>query len=97
MVLWQVPKLDESDDFTKALNPTTELRIPVLAEAQARTMQVGDIVQVERKGYYRCDRTYLGPGRPAVLFFIPDGKVKGLFNLTEKAAKWAARLAAIRS
>lgn len=92
-----VPKLDEGDDFTKALNPTTELRIVALAEAQARTMQVGDIVQVERKGFYRCDRTYLGPGRPAVLFFIPDGKVKGLFNLAEKSATWAARVAAIRA
>ena len=92
---WQVPKLDEGDDFQKALTPVTELRFAVLGEAQMRTMQAGDIVQIERKGYYRCDRTYMGPGRPAVLFNIPDGRVKGLFGLAEKKAAWVARLAAL--
>lgn len=91
----QVPKLDEGDDFQKALNPLTELRFAVLGEAQMRTMQAGDIIQIERKGYYRCDRTYLGPGRPAVLFCIPDGRVKGLFGLAEKRAAWEARLSAL--
>ena len=91
----QVPKLDEGDDFQKALNPVTELRVAVLGEAQMRTMQAGDIVQVERKGYFRCDRAYLGPGRPAVLFGIPDGRVKGLVGLEEKRAAWVARLAAL--
>lgn len=91
----QVPKLDEGDDFQKALNPDTALRFAVMGEAQMRSLQAGDIVQIERKGYYRCDRVYLGPGRPAVLFCIPDGRVKGLFGLSEKRAAWVARLAAI--
>ena len=60
-----------------------------------RSMQAGDIVQIERKGYFRCDRTFLGPGRPAVLFSIPDGKVKGLFGLAQKRDAWVARLAAL--
>ena len=38
-------------------------------------MQPGEVIQLERKGYFRCDEAYGGYGaRPAVLFLISDGK-----------------------
>ena len=36
-------------------------------------LKSGDIIQFERKGYYRVDVPY-EEGKPAVLFSIPDGK-----------------------
>jgi glutamyl-tRNA synthetase len=43
-----------------------------------RTLQKGDVLQLERKGYYIVDEPYgaKGPGRPIVLFCIPDGRMK---------------------
>ena len=35
------------------------------------------MIQLERKGFYRCDRAYSGSaGRAVRLFLIPDGRVK---------------------
>lgn len=39
-----------------------------------RLLQKGDILQLERKGYYIVDRAYVRPGKPMVLFSIPDGR-----------------------
>jgi hypothetical protein len=40
---------------------------------------LGTVIQLERKGFYRVDRTYGGsPDKPAILFAIPDGKAKPL-------------------
>ena len=42
----------------------------------ARVVGAGDVIQLERKGFFRCDQAYGGsPDKPAVLFFIPDGRV----------------------
>ena len=90
--LIRVPKLEEGDDFTAAINPVTELRTAAVGEAaMAIGIKAGDTVQIERKGLYRCDE--VGGPRGIVLFFIPDGKVKGLFGLEDKAAAAAARRA----
>ena len=32
------------------------------------------MIQLERKGFFRCDVAYGGPDKPVVLFAIPDGK-----------------------
>jgi glutamyl-tRNA synthetase len=32
------------------------------------------VIQLERKGFFRCDVAYGGPNKPVVLFAIPDGK-----------------------
>jgi hypothetical protein len=33
------------------------------------------VIQLERKGFFRIDRAYSSSDRPAILFSIPDGKV----------------------
>lgn len=45
-----------------------------------RTLQKGEVLQLERKGYYVVDEPYgvKGPGRPMVLFAIPDGRAKNM-------------------
>lgn len=43
-----------------------------------RTLQKGDVLQLERKGYFIVDEPLTKPGKPIVLFNIPDGRVKNM-------------------
>lgn len=46
-------------------------------------LSVCQVVQLERKGFYRCDRPYGGSAdQPAVLYLIPDGRTKAMSTLT---------------
>jgi glutamyl-tRNA synthetase len=84
--LIKTPSLDEHADFQAALNPVTRRDTPLLGEPAMRTLQAGDIIQLERRGFVRCDRAYVSRDRPGVLFLIPDGKTRGLANLGGPAA-----------
>ena len=84
--LIKTPSLDEHADFQAALNPVTRRDTPLLGEPAMRTLQAGDIIQLERRGYVRCDRAFISHDRPGVLFLIPDGKTRGLANLGGPAA-----------
>ncbi|ODQ57702.1 hypothetical protein WICANDRAFT_65048 [Wickerhamomyces anomalus NRRL Y-366-8] len=66
-------KLEDGDDFENFLTPKTEFHTEGLADVNVASMKVGDIIQFERKGYYRLDKQAEG-GKPAVFFTIPDGK-----------------------
>ena len=69
-------KLEEGDDIRSCLNPITETIITALGDANLASCKKGDIVQLERKGFYIVDQT-CGDGGPK-LIAIPDGKtVKG--------------------
>ena len=53
-----------------------------------RTLQKGDIIQFERKGYFIVDEPLIKPGKPIVLFCIPDGRErKGPFPGAPAVAK----------
>jgi glutamyl-tRNA synthetase len=71
------PKLDDGDNFQDFLTENTRMETSALADACLRTVPAGTVLQLERKGFYRVDKAYEGPDSPAILFFIPDGKVKG--------------------
>ena len=43
-------------------------------EADLRLLQKGQIIQIERRGYYICDRPYVRASEPVELIFVPDGK-----------------------
>ncbi|KAL6221937.1 hypothetical protein ACLB2K_005329 [Fragaria x ananassa] len=67
-------KLEEGEDFIGVVNPCTEKEIAALGDANMRNLKRGDVLQLERKGYFRCDVPYLRPSKPIVLFAIPDGR-----------------------
>ncbi|KAK9451992.1 tRNA synthetases class I, catalytic domain-containing protein [Limtongia smithiae] len=67
-------KLQEEDDVADFVNPHTEFHTPAIGDLNVRDMKEGDIIQFERKGYYRLDKAYTLDS-PAVFFTIPDGKV----------------------
>ncbi|EMG47348.1 GUS1 Glutamate--tRNA ligase [Candida maltosa Xu316] len=66
-------KLDEGDNFEDFITPETEFHTKGLADLNIAKLKEGDIIQFERKGYYRVDQPY-EQGKPVVLFTIPDGK-----------------------
>ena len=65
-------KLEENDDIKSCLNPITETCIQALGDANMVSCKKGDIVQLERKGFYIVDQTQGDKG--IKLIAIPDGK-----------------------
>lgn len=68
----KLEKLDNPVDF---LTPQTESRTEVLADCNVATLGTDDIIQFERRGYFRVDQPLLD-GKPMVMFEIPTGKRK---------------------
>lgn len=66
-------KLEEDESFEDFLTPNTEFHTAAVADVNVKDMKVGDIIQFERKGYYRLD-ALAKDGKPYVFFTIPDGK-----------------------
>ncbi|KAF1986529.1 glutamyl-tRNA synthetase [Aulographum hederae CBS 113979] len=66
-------KLDEGDDYENFLTPVTETRTAAVADENVAKLKVDDIIQFDRKGYFRCDKAF-SHGEPAVFFQIPTGK-----------------------
>lgn len=67
-------KIEEDESFEDFLTKDTEFHSSALADLNVRDLEVGSIIQFERKGYFRVDKAANG-NEPAVLFTIPDGKV----------------------
>jgi len=68
-------KIEEEDNYEDFLTPKTEFRTEGVADMNVAELKTGDIIQFERKGYFRVDRAFQH-GKPAVLFAIPTGKEK---------------------
>lgn len=79
-------KLDEEDEFEDFINPNTLATTEAIGDAGLKTLQEHDVIQLERRGYYRVDRPYVSPEKPIVLFMIPDGKEKAMSGLAGKLA-----------
>ncbi|CAO2161060.1 unnamed protein product [Urochloa humidicola] len=73
-------KLEEHEDFLDNLNPCTRRETPALGDANMRNLKRGEVIQLERKGYYRCDAPFIRSSKPVVLFAIPDGRQQASLN-----------------
>jgi len=71
-------KLEEKDELKDFLRETTRYETEAVGEPPLRTLKKGDIVQLTRRGFYICDVPQSKEGDKIVLFFIPDGKEKGM-------------------
>lgn len=60
------------------LTPTTKFETEAVGDANMRSLQKGDVIQLERKGYYIVDQPLTKPGGQVVLFNIPDGRAKSV-------------------
>ena len=68
------PKLEETDNFEEVVNTATLFESLAVGEASMRSLQRGDIVQLERKPFYRVDEPLNDESKTMTLFAIPDGK-----------------------
>ena len=70
-------KLEEDDDLEQFLNPVTATMEEALCDENVTRYKHDDIIQLERRGYYRVDKGYNeGDEKKIVLFLIPTGKGK---------------------
>ncbi|XP_009794148.1 glutamate--tRNA ligase, cytoplasmic [Nicotiana tabacum] len=67
-------KLEEDENFVDVVNPCTRKETSALGDSNMRNLKRGDVLQLERKGYFRCDVPFLRPTKSVVLFAIPDGR-----------------------
>ena len=67
--------LEETDNWEDFLTPESSHKTDVLCDSNVADLKEDDIIQIERKGYYRVDKPASGK-QAAVLFGIPTGKVK---------------------
>ncbi|VAH21394.1 unnamed protein product [Triticum turgidum subsp. durum] len=64
------------EKFLENLNPCTRREALALGDPNMRNIKRGEVIQLERKGYYRCDVPFVGSSKPIMLFAIPDGRLK---------------------
>jgi glutamyl-tRNA synthetase len=53
-----------------------------IGDPNLRNLKKGEVIQLERRGFYICDRPYLSSDKPVNLFLIPDGKAKAMSTLS---------------
>ncbi|XP_029951809.1 bifunctional glutamate/proline--tRNA ligase isoform X2 [Salarias fasciatus] len=74
--------ITKDDDFKDYINKNSKLEEKMLGDPCLKTLKKGDIIQLQRRGFYICDQPYepISPNSckesPCVLFYIPDGHTK---------------------
>ncbi|RMZ87649.1 hypothetical protein DV736_g5113, partial [Chaetothyriales sp. CBS 134916] len=64
---------EEETHWEDFLTPVTDVQTDALADCNVWDVKVDDVLQFDRKGYYRCDRPATKDS-PAIFFKIPTGK-----------------------
>ena len=82
-----VPKLEEDQAVQDVVNHNSKKVTQALGEQALRIYKVDDIVQLQRKGFYRVDAVPSAANPSYTLIFIPDGR-------KEKGAEASAAAAA---
>lgn len=75
------PVLDKDDDFLKFVGRNTKHQVPMLGDPELKSLNKGDIIQLQRRGFFIVDSPYRPPSvhtcqpSPIRLIAIPDGTV----------------------
>ncbi|XP_076754438.1 glutamyl-prolyl-tRNA synthetase [Xylocopa sonorina] len=73
------PVLGKDDDYKDFITKDTRVEIKMLGEVELKRVKKGEIIQLQRKGFFRCDVPYAPVSsfssreQPLILFHIPDG------------------------
>ncbi|KAM7015995.1 bifunctional glutamate/proline--tRNA ligase isoform 2-T2 [Tautogolabrus adspersus] len=76
------PVITKDDDFKEFINKNSKLEEKMLGDPCLKNLKKGDVIQLQRRGFYICDQPYepVSPNSckesPCVLLYIPDGHVK---------------------
>ncbi|CAN9506862.1 unnamed protein product [Ophioblennius macclurei] len=74
--------ITKDDDFKDYINKNSKVEEKMLGDPCLKNLKKGDIIQLQRRGFYICDQPYepISPNSckesPCVLFYIPDGHTK---------------------
>ncbi|GKA62243.1 glutamate--tRNA ligase, cytoplasmic [Tanacetum coccineum] len=68
-------KLGDNEKLIDTVNPNSKKEITAVRDENMRKLKHGEILQLERKGYFRCDVLF-SPSKPIVLYAILDGRQK---------------------
>ncbi|XP_017281365.1 bifunctional glutamate/proline--tRNA ligase isoform X2 [Kryptolebias marmoratus] len=74
--------ITKDDDFKEYINKNSKSEEKMLGDPCLKNLKKGDIIQLQRRGFYICDQPYepISPNSckesPCVLFYIPDGHTK---------------------
>ncbi|MEQ2247705.1 Bifunctional glutamate/proline--tRNA ligase [Ilyodon furcidens] len=74
--------ITKDDDFKEYINKNSKLEEKMLGDPCLKSLKKGDIIQLQRRGFYICDQPYepVSPNSckesPCVLLYIPDGHTK---------------------
>lgn len=77
-------KLTEEDSFDDYVTKQSWFETEAVADASISAIQPGQIIQLERRGYFICDEKPADPSQPLALLFIPDGRATGMSTLSSK-------------
>nr|XP_034191285.1 bifunctional glutamate/proline--tRNA ligase isoform X1 [Osmia lignaria] len=73
------PVLGKDDDFKNFIAKDTRVEVQMLGEVELKRVKKGEIIQLQRKGFFRCDVPYASASpfsskeQPLILFHVPDG------------------------
>ncbi|XP_075451697.1 bifunctional glutamate/proline--tRNA ligase isoform X1 [Ascaphus truei] len=76
------PVLGREEDFKHYVNRSSKQEEVMLGDPCLKSLKKGDIIQLQRRGFYICDEPYepISPHSckesPCVLIYIPDGHTK---------------------
>uniref|UniRef100_A0A8C4X2Z4 Bifunctional glutamate/proline--tRNA ligase n=1 Tax=Erpetoichthys calabaricus TaxID=27687 RepID=A0A8C4X2Z4_ERPCA len=76
------PVLGRDEDFKQYINQNSKVEEKMLGDPCLRNLKKGDIIQLQRRGFYICDQPYepISPfsckESPCILLYIPDGHTK---------------------
>ncbi|ESO85454.1 hypothetical protein LOTGIDRAFT_154947 [Lottia gigantea] len=76
------PVLAKDEDFKSYINTDSKKEEVMLGDPCLSSLKKGDMIQLQRRGYYICDQPYqpisanTGKASPCVLLSIPDGHQK---------------------
>uniref|UniRef100_A0A7N6BSN0 Bifunctional glutamate/proline--tRNA ligase n=1 Tax=Anabas testudineus TaxID=64144 RepID=A0A7N6BSN0_ANATE len=74
--------ITKDDDFKDYINKNSKFEEKMLGDPCLKNLKKGDIIQLQRRGFYICDQPYepVSPNSckesPCVLLYIPDGHTK---------------------
>jgi len=75
---------DGGDDWRKKINPVSRASSTFAANGGVRTLQKGDFVQFERRGFFRVDKPYSRESTMIEFIKVPDGKSKSMSTIAGK-------------
>lgn len=67
-------KLEKTDNLEDFLTSVTEYKTEAWADCNVSSLAVGNVIQFERKGFYRLDATSSFPDGQMAFFEVPTGK-----------------------